>query len=890
MGNSNKNNDKQKEKEKKPIDKIDTSLLREIELKPPIKQAMVSPLFGEEPVQMEVPLTETMIRSSFPPPETKPRNKILKKADELLVKVRRLTKSYEYEAALQQLNKIINLLKDTDHVQELANTFLYSGHILNTIRKYDEAKLLLNDGITALKGTEYESSNTMADLKLELGIALQKLAHSDEALDVLTSAGDIYKNNGNHTGFIRTLWNKGIIYYNLQNWQKAIEIYLEIAKIYSDDPKAMARRLKSLQRIADLIQMVGGLGKDEFDLTPYLHEITQMRDEYKEALAHELRSMTKTGELERIKAEEARDPANLALWHFNLAAAEVAVPSGDLSSAINHYNKAIELYEEIGDKLGLSQCYYHLAIIKENQGKLQDAINLLRKCIALREDLKESMSLEEYRTAIQAETIPIYDSLSYLEAKLHNYHASLNAIEQSKSRELINYLSNEDLNTCPYVKDLMEEEEKALRTLRSLENQLYNFGMRYSEVVRRGGKIPSMLQEKQQLEEDIAAIHAQLQEIRHDIWLKCIDSGNVKPPIQYDILTKVLEIFKKEKNWAILEFVWEPKRSEIMAYWIVNDTIKLFSKSLNFQELKSLLNDYKTALIKEDVSALEKSALAFSEKIIPPEIYTELTNLENIQYLFIVPHKELHAIPFEIITYKGQYWGQKYCIVKNFSLDLARITLQKRMKFQEAHKKVSNAALIIGNPTFDLPNAEVEAREVHRMLKEKGFKVKLLLRNKSKEVVFVKNAKNNNIIHYAGHGIFITPEPILSHLAFASSDLTAREITHLHLKNIPIVILSACETAISGYLGGNELIGFVRSFIIAGATTIITTNWQVHDDSAQELIVKFYEFLLMGASVGIALQKARQFIAQKYNNQIIHWAAYTIFGDPFRRLIIKSIN
>lgn len=842
------------------------------------------PVGEETAVQMAIAPPESEITGPPPPREPpKPRDKILVKADELMSKARQFTRDYKYEEALKEINDRKNLLKKTDYKFEHAQTLLFGGHVFNLIQKYDEAKAFLEEGIEVLKGTTYGKSNVAANLRVELGIAHQKSGQNEEALKAFDQAGTIFKDKGYLSDYIRTLWNKGIAYYNIKDWQNAIETYLEIAKASSEDSREVRNRLRSIQRISDLMHMVGRRGEGDFDTEKYFNEIGKLKDDYEEALAHETRRMTKSAQLERIEASQARDPANLALWHFNLAAAELTARSGKLSSAIEHYNKSIKFYQEIGDKLGLSRCYQHLAYIKERQENFEEATDLLRQCIDLREDLKETIKTEEYRAAIQAETIPIYDELSFLEAKLQRYDASLNAIEQSKSRELINVLANEKVESCPYMKDLAEEEERALGKLRDLEADLYRFRMRYSDVVRGGGT-PD-IKDREKLEHAISELHDELQDYRRDIWMKCIDTGNTKPPIQYDILSKSLEVFEQEKNWAILEFIWNPNRSKVMAYLITPAGINLYQADLTARELDSLLDEYKKALIEQNEAVLRNSAQVFSEKIIPSEVFNELEKIDNLHYLMIIPHKELHSIPFELILHKNQYWGLKYALVKNFSLDLSRITLQKRNQFLKKHPKMKHSALIAGNPTMDLENAEVEAKEVEEMLKQKDFKVKLLLQKKSKEETFVNSALDQTIIHFAGHGIFVTPEPILSHLRFTSSSLTAREIAQLKLKNIPIVVLSACETAIPGFLGGNELVGFVRSFILAGATTLVSTNWPVSDVSARQLIEKFYKNLLMGASVSVSLQKARQFIAQKYRNQIIHWAAYTLFGDPFRKLI-----
>lgn len=838
---------------------------------------------SESPVQMSIPPTQEFVAAPIAPLKpTKPRDKLLVKIDQLMDASRNFVREYKYEQALKHINDSINLLKKTKYKSEHARALLYGGHILNIIRKSDEAKALLEEGVQVIQAAGLETSTLCANLKVELGIALQGLGKYESAIATFTEAGTLFQHLGSASEYIRTLWNKGITYYNMQDWKSAVELYLEIARESAKESMLIDSRLKSLQRIGDLIQMVGKHDEGEFDSEKYLEEIDSLKADYQQALAHEARVISKRGYLDRLEAEQARDPANLALWHFNLAAAELTAQSGNLDSAIDHYNKSVGFYTEIGDRLGLSRCYQHLAYIKEKHGALEEAIQLLRQCIELREDLKETLKTEEYRTAIQAELIPIYDELSFLEAKLQRFDRSLNAIEQSKSRELINVLANESLNTCPYMTELLQQEERALAQLRDLESDLFNFKMRYSEVTRRGGDYS--VEERERLQKAISDIHDDLQDYRRNIWSKCLDSGKVKPPVEYDIFSSALDILKKEKNWATLEFIWNPKRSQIMVYLLTPANLQLFETELTAQDLSEILNKYKTALIDQNIKLLANAADAFSQKIIPPEIHSELNKFKDLQYLFIIPHKDLHSIPFEIIHTNQDYWGLKYSLVKNFSLDLSRICIQKRKTFFEKHPKPKNAAMVVGNPTQDLTNAELEAQQVEEMLKSRGFNVKLLLRKKSKEDTFVKNLADKTIIHFAGHGVFITPEPILSHLLFTSSDLTAREIAQLKLKKIPIVVLSACETGIPGYLGGNELVGFVRSFILAGSTTLVSTNWPVSDVSARELVEKFYENLLKGASVGISLQKARQFIAQKYHNQILHWAAYTLFGDPFRKL------
>ena len=66
------------------------------------------------------------------------------------------------------------------------------------------------------------------------------------------------------------------------------------------------------------------------------------------------------------------------------------------------------------------------------------------------------------------------------------------------------------------------------------------------------------------------------------------------------------------------------------------------------------------------------------------------------------------------------------------------------------------------------------------------------------------------------------------------------EIFGLNLKEANLVVLSACDTALSKIYSGDDLVGLSRGFMYAGTPSLMATLWQVDDQSTSLFIKEFY--------------------------------------------------
>jgi CHAT domain-containing protein len=107
--------------------------------------------------------------------------------------------------------------------------------------------------------------------------------------------------------------------------------------------------------------------------------------------------------------------------------------------------------------------------------------------------------------------------------------------------------------------------------------------------------------------------------------------------------------------------------------------------------------------------------------------------------------------------------------------------------------------------------------------------------------------------------------------------LTAYEVTNLDLAGTSLVVLSACETGLGNIEIGEGVYGLQRSFLQAGAKNVLISLWKVDDGITNELMSKFYSYLLSTQNIHEALMKAQRDIRNKYPDPAA-WGSFILIG------------
>jgi CHAT domain-containing protein len=137
-------------------------------------------------------------------------------------------------------------------------------------------------------------------------------------------------------------------------------------------------------------------------------------------------------------------------------------------------------------------------------------------------------------------------------------------------------------------------------------------------------------------------------------------------------------------------------------------------------------------------------------------------------------------------------------------------------------------------------------------------------------------ASGVDVLHLACHAVFRHDNPMFSALQLADGPLTAEQIEGLRLQ-AGIVVLSACETGLAGEQRGDELVGLVRAFMIAGAARVMASLWPVDDQVTTAFMNCFYAALCSGRTPASALRQAQQAVKRSHPHPF-YWAAFTLHG------------
>lgn len=244
--------------------------------------------------------------------------------------------------------------------------------------------------------------------------------------------------------------------------------------------------------------------------------------------------------------------------------------------------------------------------------------------------------------------------------------------------------------------------------------------------------------------------------------------------------------------------------------------------------------------------------------------------------LIIVPTGDLFYVPFG-----GLKGPDGYLIETHAVAVIPNLTILRSLKAQGKARKARS--LVLGDPTLAfanavaLPNAKAEATDVAGILKTTP-----LLNAAASEASFKQQAPGTDLIHLAAHATYNSKVPLESAVLLAASGsedglLTAEELYGVQL-NAYLVVLSACETARSKVMTGDEVMGLIRGFMFAGADNIIGSLWQVEDTSTRELMGYFYQELARGATPAAALRVAQRKMIKTKKSNMFFWAAFQTYG------------
>jgi len=138
-----------------------------------------------------------------------------------------------------------------------------------------------------------------------------------------------------------------------------------------------------------------------------------------------------------------------------------------------------------------------------------------------------------------------------------------------------------------------------------------------------------------------------------------------------------------------------------------------------------------------------------------------------------------------------------------------------------------------------------------------------------------------DVIHFCGHGEFDYLEPMQSKIYFHADKgfdgvVTAADILHCgSIGHHPIVVLSACTSALVLPNGSNNYLGLAGALLRTGATSIVGARWPISDTVGAAFSKHFHTRLAGGHSVDEAVSFAKNLLRDA---RLDEWSAFMSIG------------
>jgi CHAT domain-containing protein len=201
----------------------------------------------------------------------------------------------------------------------------------------------------------------------------------------------------------------------------------------------------------------------------------------------------------------------------------------------------------------------------------------------------------------------------------------------------------------------------------------------------------------------------------------------------------------------------------------------------------------------------------------------------------------------------------------------ALLTAQSFERLQQTREEVTEIAseLIEDEEAqlfLELRNLQ---REKKRSATLSGSRFDLFIGDEVNETRLKSDLTGYRIVHLATHGYFDPEYPWFSGLVLSSTEDGEEGADFLNLLELgtlkidpQLVFLSACETGKGELLRSEGVQSTARSFLIAGAQSVVATQWSVRDDVASVVARTFYRRLFDGEAPAKALRQAKRSIIQ----------------------------
>ena len=330
-------------------------------------------------------------------------------------------------------------------------------------------------------------------------------------------------------------------------------------------------------------------------------------------------------------------------------------------------------------------------------------------------------------------------------------------------------------------------------------------------------------------------------------------------------------------------------RSIFLFYWLAPKSSYLWaisgaqSKAVPLSDQQQISQDvasYRALIEQEKRDPLARSSGAgarlYQELIAPVSAL-----VPRGSRVVVVPDGVLHNLNFETLLVPSPE--------PHFWIEDVTISIAPSLGILQAGKtrlSARRSLLLMGNPVTQgtgyppLPEAALEIAKVQRQFPASQSTV-LTGPQAVVDAYSAAQPGRFSTIHFATHVDANAQSPLDSSIILSPQPngfrLYARDVAQMPL-HADLVTISACRGAGARALSGEGLVGFAWAFFQARAQNVVTSLWDVYDNSTAQLMDDFYSGVAAGHSYADSLREAKLKMLHSNYQRPYYWAPFQLYS------------
>ena len=622
-------------------------------------------------------------------------------------------------------------------------------------------------------------------------------------------------------------------------------ILTEQADVYAatgliDDAIAGYRRAGGLLERAGAVQeqarSLTGLGRmlitrdpdeaaDAFDRAAALYEQAGSTSGRALATLHRARLELARGDPEA--AERAVDAATDALagrrsdlLMCEMTRADVLIARGDFARAETLLTEAMDTAATLGLPIYRAEMLWRRSVARRGAGRIEHAIADAREAIDQIERIRGTLQGSRFRAGLVGGSRALYEQAVSLMLETGATVEAFETTERARGRTLLDLLGGgAEIDAAAGAED-----DATRNLLRDLADARADLNAVYSALdpTASGPSHAQWIEKVRGAEDRVTAIETRLHASRRVRELLGVPESFGRIAAELDPGQALVSYWIDGESMRC--FVVRDGRAEAATLPASTDEIGAAIQDALFQIRRGLMRGPEGASRQRRLSSCLAALSDLHDMIWAPLAGM----LEGVEQAAVVPAGPLHAVPFSAL-----YDGRCYLVerVEPVLLPTAGVLPLLHNTGTDAPGNIA----VLAVPDRIAPEIEMEASALRDTLPDAD----VIVGPEATSERARQMAASAGVLHLACHGAFPPSNPLAAGLKLADRWITVRDVLSWKLPG-SVVVLSGCDTGRNALRAGEELFGFSRGFLAAGARALIVSLWTAHDATTRRLMTDMY--------------------------------------------------